>query len=162
MQSNKKGLSINKSLNENESLLPSYGLSLATIAVVPLTSHIDVSEFCSSLVTSLELIAPTKLLTKNETTQRIGKSLLSRPSSLLTVKMTRFLGDVEENNRLVVYQGERRFTWWTKLAVQQADCVLLVVDSKTPPDLSLVESQLSWAHRYESRIQLCTGCLFDL
>jgi len=156
MQSKKgQGVNINKSLNENESLLPSYGLSLATIAVVPLTSDIDVSEFCSSLVASLELIAPTKLLTKNQTTQRIGKSLLSRPSALLTVKMTRFLGDIEENNRVVVYQGERRHTWWTKLAVQQADCVLVVVDSKTPPDLSLVEAQLSWAHSVKNiRIEL--------
>lgn len=118
---------MNKSLNENESLLPSYGLSLATIAVVPLTSDIDVSEFCSSLVASLELIAPTKLLTKNQTTQRIGRSLLSRPSALLTVKMTRFLGDIEENNRVVVYQGERRHTWWTKLAVQQVRSLLLPV-----------------------------------
>lgn len=35
------------------------------------------------------------------------------------------------------------------VGLHQADCVLLVVDSKTPPDLSLVEAQLSWAHRYE-------------
>jgi lysophospholipid hydrolase len=154
MQS-RKGSSVSKSLNATESLLPSYGLSLATIAVVPLTSAVDVSEFCTSLVTSLQTIAPTKHLNKEETVKRIGKGLLRRPSALLKVKMTRFLGDIEENNRLVVYQGDNRFTWWTKLAIQQADCVLVVVDSNTAPDLSLVEECLAWAHDVKNiRIEL--------
>jgi lysophospholipid hydrolase len=150
-----RGISINKSLNATESLLPSYGLSLATIAVVPLTSDVEVTEFCASFTQSLSAIAPTKLLTKDETTRRIGRGLLARPSALLKIKMTRFLGDLEENNRLVVYKADTKFTWWTKLAIQQADCVLLVVDSKSAPDLSLVESCLEWAHSVKNiRIEL--------
>jgi lysophospholipid hydrolase len=150
-----KGQGVNKVLNAHESLLPSYGLSLATIAVIPLTSAIDVSDFCSSLTSSLRSIAPTKLLTKQETIDRIGSKLLTRPSSLLKMKMTRFLGDIEENNRLVVYQGDQKYTWWNKLAIQQADCVLVVVDSNNAPDLSLVEHQLSWAHQVKCvRVEL--------
>ena len=150
-----KGKGVNKVLNAHKSIFPSYGLSLATIAVIPLTSSIDVSGFCSSLTTSLCSIAPTKLLRKKETIDRISRKLLSRPSSLLKMKMTRFLGDIEENNRLVVYEGDKSYTWWNKLAIQQADCVLVLVDSNNAPNLSLVEHQLSWAHDVKSvRIEL--------
>jgi hypothetical protein len=103
----------------------------------------------------LHCIAPTKLLAKDETITRIGKGLLMHPSALLKIKMTRFLGDLEENNRLVVYQADSKFTWWTKLAIQQADCVLLVVESRNAPYLSLVEGCLAWAHSVKSiRIEL--------
>jgi len=154
MQS-RKGLNVYKSLNATESFLPSYGLSLATIAVVPLTQDVDVSDFCLSFTKSLHCIAPTKLLAKDETITRIGKGLLMHPSALLKIKMTRFLGDLEENNRLVVYQADSKFTWWTKLAIQQADCVLLVVESRNAPYLSLVEGCLAWAHSVKSiRIEL--------
>lgn len=149
--------SFNKSLNANESLLPSYGLSLATVAVVPLTADINVSEFCSSLTASLQSIAPTKLLTKDDTVKRIGMGLLQRPSALLKMKMTRFLGDLEENNRLVVYQGDGRYTWWSKLAIQQADCVLVVVDSNTVPDTSRIEECLAWASDVKNvRVEMVT------
>lgn len=145
MKRSKSKFSLNESLNVSESLLPSYGLSLATVAVVALTPDIDVSEFCRSFTSSLQSIAPTKLLTKKEAVQRIGKDLLGRPSALLKMKITRFLGDLEENNRLVVYQGDGRYTWWSKLAIQQADCVLVLVDSNTAPETSRIEECLAWA-----------------
>ena len=129
------------------SLLPSYALSLATIAVVPLTDAVDVSDL-------LALIAPTKLLTKNDTKERVGSHLFKHRNTMLKVKMTRILGDVEESNRLVVYKSDYKYTWWTKLCIQQvisaalifpflashsnilrfsrfvqADCVLILVDS---------------------------------
>jgi lysophospholipid hydrolase len=146
----------NKSLNAADSLLPSYGLSLATVAVIPLTQDIDVSEFCSSLTSSLHSIAPTKLLTKDETVEKIGRRLLRRPSALLKMKMTRFLGDLEENNRLVVYQGEVKYTWWSKIAILQADCVLVVVDSNSAPETSSrVQDCLKWANAVKNvRVEL--------
>lgn len=136
-------------------LLPSYALSLATIAVVPLTPEVNLSEFCSSLTNSLRDIAPTKLLTKRETMERVGEGLFKHKNKLLNVKMTRILGDIEENNRLVVYEAEMKYTWWTKISIQQADLVLVVVDSANAPDILRVEPCLAWAKEVKNiRIEL--------
>jgi len=138
-----------------KSLLPSYELSLATIAVVPLDKEVNASDFSSYLTSSLSSIAPTKLLTKKETKERVGAEYLKHRNTMLKVKMTRILGDVEENNRLVVYESDYKYTWWTKLCVQQADCVLLLVDSRQAPELNRVEELLAWANEKKNvRVEL--------
>jgi len=122
----RKGLSgRGRSMDPHNSLLPSYALSLATIAVVPMTEELDVSEFSSFFVKSLTSIAPTKLLTKKETKERVGDDFFKHRNQMLKVKMTRVLGDVEESNRLVVYESDYKYTWWTKLCIQQASSLLL-------------------------------------
>ena len=106
--------------------MPSYGLSLATIAIVPMTnsttstsakeskafeSSYEYSDFCSSVTDSLRTIAPTKLLTKSEAKDLIGTDLLRHRNSMLKIKATRILGNIEENHRLVVYRAKERYMW---------------------------------------------------
>lgn len=142
-------------MSSDISLLPSYNLSLATIAVIPLTDEVDASEFCSYLTNSLTSIAPTKHLTKAHIKEKVGATLLKNRNAMLKVKMTRVLGDVEENNRLVVYESDYKYTWWTKLCVQEADCVLLLVDSRNAPTHQRVEEMLAWAHKKKGvRVEL--------
>ena len=102
-----------------KSILPSYKLSIATIAVVPLTKEIDVSKFCSQLVNSLNSVAPTKHLTKTNVKKRVGDKFFKQRNTMLKIKMTRILGDDEENNRLIVYESDYKYTWWSKLCIQQ-------------------------------------------
>jgi len=136
--------------NSFPSLLPSYNLSISTIAVVPLSEEVGVSQFCMNLSDSLKAIAPTKHLTKTEVRSRVGHELFKYKNSILQVKMTRILGDIEENNRLVVYEADRKYTWWTKLSIQQADCVLILVDSKHAPEPKKVEECIEWAHKFKN------------
>ena len=108
--------------------MPSYGLSLATIAIVPMTnsttsttsnakeskafeSSYEYSDFCSSVTDSLRTITPTKLLTMSEAKDLIGTDLLRHRNSMLKIKATRILSDIEENHRLVVYRAKERYTW---------------------------------------------------
>ena len=107
------------------SIAPSYGLSLATIAVVPLSSDIDVDAFCSTMELSLARIAPSKLLTKALARETIQSKVYRHHNALHELKMTRFLGEVEEKHRLVVFQADQRYTWWTRLCIAQADAILL-------------------------------------
>lgn len=74
--------------NSFPSLLPSYNLSISTIAVVPLSEEVDVSQFCMNLSESLKTIAPTKHLTKSEVRSRVGHELFKYRNSILQVKMT--------------------------------------------------------------------------
>jgi len=126
--------------------LPSYGLNLATIAVVPLSHNVDIRRFCRTLSEAMGTIAPCKLLTKSVVKHELGEKVYQNRNALHDVRMTRFLADLEENNRVVVYQADPRFTFWTRLCILQADHILLVVDSHQAPKHSRVEETVGWAY----------------
>ncbi len=127
--------------------LPSYGLNLATIAVVPLSPNVDIKRFCRTLTEAMGTIAPCKLLTKTVVKHELGERVYQNRNALHDVRLTRFLADVEENNRVVIYQADSRFTFWTRLSILQADHILLVVDSNTAPKASRVEETVGWAYK---------------
>ena len=127
--------------------LPSYGLNLATIAVVPLSYNIDLKRFCRTLNEAMETIAPCKLLTKSTVKHELGEKVYQNRNALHDIKMTRFLADLEENNRVVIYQADPRFTFWTRLCILQADYILLVADSQNAPKASRVEQTVAWAYQ---------------
>jgi lysophospholipid hydrolase len=54
---------------------------------------------------------------------------------------------MEENNRLVIYQADPKYTWWTRLCIQQADCILLLVNSDRAPQGKCLEQSLAWAYQ---------------
>jgi len=126
-------------------VMPSYGLNLATIAVVPLTS-VDVTGFCSEFLSALNEIAPATLLTKATVREQLGEKTYQPANALHEMKITRFLGDAEEKHRVVVYQADLKYTWWTQLAITQADCILLLVRADEIPQRPQVEQCLAWAH----------------
>lgn len=132
------------------SILPSYALSLATVAVVPLVSDMDISGFCSHFRNAMNSIAPCKLLTKTDIKKRVGEEFFRIRNKMLKVKMTRILGDLEENNRLVIYESDYNYTWWTKLCIQQADCVVLLVRATDTPEARRVEECLHWASKMKN------------
>jgi hypothetical protein len=73
-----------------QNILPSYGLSLATIAVVPLLEgDFDLAGFCNMLGKTLnDKIAPTKLMTKEYAKEKLGEVWNTR-NAMHTLKMTR-------------------------------------------------------------------------
>jgi len=127
-------------------ILPSYGLNLATIAVVPLLEDrdFDLDGFCHTLQHTLHNIAPTKLVTKVYARHHLGDDVFLQRNSMHSLKMTRLCGDMEENYRLVIYQADDRYTWWTRFCIQQADCILLVVRAEQAPPSSKVEACLKF------------------
>ena len=130
------------------SIMPTYGLSLATIAVVPMVSGIDASAFCEAMTSSLGRIAPTKLLTKGMARNHLGEKVYNHQNAVHELKMTRFLAEVEERNRLVVFQSDASYTWWTRTCIGQADAILLLVSANEAPAPGKIEQCLEWA--YES------------
>jgi CRP-like cAMP-binding protein len=142
--------SLHPTVNPGQQMMLSYGLNLATIAVVPMDSTgIDLDKFCSTLTNGFQRIAPSKLVTKDSIRDSLGeKSYRNHNSAMHELRMVRMLADIEENNRLVVYQADPKYTWWTRLCIQQADCILLVVNSGRAPEGKRVEQSLATA--YES------------
>lgn len=147
-------LGVESGKESETAVMPSYGLNLATVAVVPLSS-VDVTGFCSELVSTLSEIAPATLLTKGILREQLGVKTYQPKNPLHEMKMTRFLGDAEEKHRLVVYRADPKYTWWTQLAITQADCILLLVRADEAPEKQQVESCLAWAHQsMNNRIEL--------
>jgi CRP-like cAMP-binding protein len=68
--------------------LPSYGLNLATIAVVPLSYDIDMNRFCRTLSQAMETIAPCKLVTKSIVKRELGENAFKNQNALHDLKMT--------------------------------------------------------------------------
>lgn len=123
-------------------------ISIATIAVVPLTfesSTQDAHDLCRTISTALNKIAPCTLMTKSIARKAVGKQVFTLRNAVHELKMLKLLSDIEENHRLTVYQADQKFTWWTKLCIQQADCVLLVVDGHRVPSCEHLERYLIWA-----------------
>jgi lysophospholipid hydrolase len=134
--------------------MPSYGLNLATIAVVPLYPLV-VAGFCSEFASALNEIAPAALLEKSDLRKVVGEKTFQPKNAMHEMKMTRFLGDMEEKYRLVVYRADVKYTWWTQLAITQADCILLLVRADEIPEKQQVEQCLAWAHESKCvRIEL--------
>jgi len=125
--------------------LPSYGLTLATIAVVPLSPDIPLGKFSSTLLASMQEISPSQLVTKSMVRKELGEKVYRNRNGMHDLKMTRLLADMEENNRLVVYQADLNYTWWTRLCIQQADHILLVASADKAPEANRVEQSLAWA-----------------
>ena len=135
----------------------SHGLSLATIAVVPLLKgDFDLDGFCLTLKDTLhKSIAPTALMTKAYARREMGEDVFQQRNAMHTLKLTRLCGDMEERSRLVVYQADSNYTWWTRLCIQQADCILLVVRAEEAPPRKKTEACLEWAFTaLNAKIQL--------
>ena len=94
-----------------------YGLRLSTIVVVPLTESVSTKEFSSSIVDSFSTITPCKLLTKKIVCCEIGEKVYRVRNKMRDLRIVRLLANMEENNRLVVFQADEKYTWWTRLCI---------------------------------------------
>lgn len=76
---------------DSRGILPSYGLSLATIAVVPLLEgDLNLNSFCQTLKDTLHRdIAPTKLMTKDFAKEQLGDEIWMNRNAMHSLKMTR-------------------------------------------------------------------------
>ncbi len=150
-----KNDSINIANSDNR--LPSYKLTVATIAIVPLCfggNNDDSSCFCQNIAAALEKIAPSTLVTKALIKQKLGKIDYVKTKNFNDLlKLARILGDIEENNRLVVFQADVDLNWWTKTCIEHSDCVILVIDSQKAPNNDYVVKFLSKIQCYGSLLK---------
>ena len=130
------------------SVNPQSELSIATLAVVPLCfdSAPEARDLCSQIASELNKIESCAFMTKSIARKKVGSKVFKLRNAVHELKMSRLLGDLEENRPLNVYQTDSKFTWWTKLCVQQADCVLLVIDGQKVPSCMHLETYLKWAY----------------
>ncbi|CAI9715518.1 patatin-like phospholipase domain-containing protein 7 [Octopus vulgaris] len=114
--------------------------NLSTVAVVPVSRDVPLTNFVLELQHALNAIGPTARITSEIVSARIGSSGFN---SLNDFRLFSWLGQHEDINRMVLYQCDNTMTRWTKHFVRQADCILIVgVATNDPTSLGEVETQL--------------------
>jgi len=113
--------------------------SLSTVAVLGVSNNTPVSTLCVRLATELQTIMPAIHLDKRDALHGVGKESFTDISE---AHLTRWLGEMEEIYKLVVFECDSTLSPWTKRCLRQADCILIVADSSESPEISELEKYL--------------------
>lgn len=115
---------------------------LVNICLVPITEGTRVDDFTETLIDSLEAFGPLLALDPDNL-ERIGAPVPALdPTSTVPPALPGWLDEQEDRHRFVVYRAHPTKSPWSKLAVRQADLVLLLADATTAPARRDYESLL--------------------
>ncbi|KAI2668247.1 Patatin-like phospholipase domain-containing protein 6 [Labeo rohita] len=97
--------------------------NLSTVAVLPVCDDVPINAFNLELSHALSAIGPTLLLTSDIIRERLGASALD---SIHEYRLSGWLAQQEDINRIVLYQTDSGMTPWTQRCIRQADCILIL------------------------------------
>uniref|UniRef100_A0A4W4GRY2 lysophospholipase n=1 Tax=Electrophorus electricus TaxID=8005 RepID=A0A4W4GRY2_ELEEL len=113
--------------------------NLSTVAVLPVCDEVPINAFNLELSHALSAIGPTLLLTSDIIKERLGASALD---SIHEYRLSGWLAQQEDINRIVLYQTDNSMTPWTQRCIRQADCILIVGLGDQEPTLGQLEQML--------------------
>ncbi|KAL5008772.1 hypothetical protein ScPMuIL_014353 [Solemya velum] len=113
--------------------------NLATVAVLPISKDVPLTNFTLELQHSLNAIGPTTRLTSDIIKARLGAAALE---SVNEFRLFSWLGQQEDIHRMVLYQCDFTMTKWSKCCIRQADCILIVGLAENGPAVGEVETQM--------------------
>uniref|UniRef100_A0A3P9JKF6 Patatin-like phospholipase domain containing 6 n=1 Tax=Oryzias latipes TaxID=8090 RepID=A0A3P9JKF6_ORYLA len=113
--------------------------NLSTVAVLPVCDDVPINAFNLELSHALSAIGPTLLLTSDIIRERLGASALD---SIHEYRLSGWLAQQEDINRIVLYQTDSSMTPWTQRCIRQADCILIVGLGDQEPSLGELEQML--------------------
>ncbi|KAK6300541.1 hypothetical protein J4Q44_G00286390 [Coregonus suidteri] len=113
--------------------------NLSTVAVLPICDEVPINAFNLELSHALSAIGPTLLLTSDIIRERLGASALD---SIHEYRLSGWLAQQEDINRIVLYQTDSSMTPWTQRCIRQADCILIVGLGDQEPALGQLEQML--------------------
>ncbi|XP_061685606.1 patatin-like phospholipase domain-containing protein 6 isoform X8 [Syngnathoides biaculeatus] len=113
--------------------------NLSTVAVLPVCDEVPINAFNLELSHALSAIGPTLLLTSDIIRERLGASALD---SIHEYRLSGWLAQQEDINRIVLYQTDNSMTPWTQRCIRQADCILIVGLGEQEPTLGELEQML--------------------
>ncbi|KJE89701.1 neuropathy target esterase, variant 1 [Capsaspora owczarzaki ATCC 30864] len=113
--------------------------NLATVAIIPASPDVPLSEFCRKLAAALQPIGPSLLLNANVVRNLVGETAFDAHE----YRLVSWLGQQEEQHRIVLYEADSSMTSWTQRCIRQADCVLVVAFGGNDPTPSQLEQGLA-------------------
>jgi predicted acylesterase/phospholipase RssA/CRP-like cAMP-binding protein len=118
--------------------------AVATIAVVPASADVPLSEFSADLTKSLSRLGRTLHLTSDLVDNRCGRPGVAQAHDREggSTGLLEWLAEQEIEHRYVVYQADRGPSPWTERCVRQADRIVLVADAAGDAAAGEVEGEL--------------------
>ncbi|CAK9294907.1 unnamed protein product [Gordionus sp. m RMFG-2023] len=113
--------------------------NLSTVAIVPASSEVPITNFTCELQFALNTIIPTLKLDSHIVKRELGDGALD---SFNEYRLSNWLGQQEDLHGMVLYQCDYHLSNWTRRCVRQADCVLIVTVADLGPMPGHLELQL--------------------
>ncbi|CAL1533982.1 unnamed protein product [Lymnaea stagnalis] len=113
--------------------------NLSTIAIVPVTEDVPITNFALELQHALLTIGPTVRLTPDIVKARLGPSALDSVNEFC---LFNWLSQQEDIHRMCLYQCDYQLTKWSKHCLRQADCILIVGLADKEPTIGPIEKEL--------------------
>lgn len=116
-------------------------LNFKTVSVIPITAGLPVAEFGHKLLTAYKGIGHNVTsLNIAAVLRHLGRNAFSKIGSL---KLTGYLADLEEKYQTVVYIADSNVnSLWTETCIAQADCILLLANAASEPEIGEFERML--------------------
>lgn len=113
--------------------------NFATVAVLAINDDVPIHAFCYELKNALQQIDLTLLLNSSLIRKQYGQTAFDQSNEY---RLSSWLGQQEDQHRMVIYQCDNVFSTWTKRCIRQADCILIVACADQRPTVGNVEKQL--------------------
>ncbi|ESP05016.1 hypothetical protein LOTGIDRAFT_61439, partial [Lottia gigantea] len=113
--------------------------NLATVAVLPISEDVPLTNFTLELQHALNGIGLTTRLSSEIIKTRLGAHALD---SVNEFRVFSWLGQQEDLHRMVLYQCDFGHSRWNKYCMRQADCIIIVGLGHNEPTVGVVEKQL--------------------
>ena len=110
------GKSMRKQMAEMTRSIDHESSNLSTIAIVGVNETVPIKAFASKLADEMKKITSTLHLDKNTPLHSLGKNTFT---SAEDAQLIRWLGEMEEQYRVVLYECDSNVTPWTKRCLRQ-------------------------------------------
>ncbi|CAN6603613.1 lysophospholipase Nte1p [Trichomonascus vanleenenianus] len=128
-------------MTDGESEINPSQSNFRTVAIVPITYGLPVSEFGNKLMSAYEDNNHSAVQLNNSSVlSYLGRNAFNKMGRL---KLSGYLADLEERYQTVLYVADTNVNaLWTQACIAQADCILLLADAMAQPDMGEYERLL--------------------
>ncbi|KJE96763.1 patatin-like phospholipase domain-containing protein 7 [Capsaspora owczarzaki ATCC 30864] len=113
---------------------------LATVALIASSDDVPLRAFANRLVACLSKLGQTLRLDHDAVLAQFNSKSVT---VLDKIRLTSWLGRLEEENDIVVYEAENKASSWTKRCIRQADIIFVVCNGRNGPKIGAVEAEIT-------------------
>ncbi|XP_042227103.1 patatin-like phospholipase domain-containing protein 6 isoform X2 [Homarus americanus] len=111
----------------------------STVAIVPVSEDVPISQFTLELYHSLLSIGPALRLTSEYVVRSLGTSIWESANEYQLIS---WLGHIEDQHRVTLYQCDSSLTVWAQRCIRQADVILTVGLADAEPQMGKIEKHV--------------------
>ncbi len=122
---------------------PAVRGNLRTVALVPASADVPLSDFTHRLASALKKISNPLHLTSQALDEALGEGASQTPQdSADNSRIVGWLSHQESAHDLILYEAEADLSAWTRRCIGQADRVLIVARAASNPEPGQIEAEL--------------------